>query len=178
MSAFVVNPAHIATCAKIIREIVFRYEDDPPSDTDVRMDLAMANVISVAFRYGPEGRRSYASIFSTIIGKLDDAGWDTSNAQLPEGTSDVNEACFDDGYTVTAYLDDCRSAEPIRYSHAEACEYLSCLSYQSCEPPNWEQSKVRLWILVSKAFLAGRLARTLLGKRRVWEVREPNQEAA
>ena len=178
MSAFVVNPTHIATCAAIIRKIVFEYEDDPPSDESIRMDLAVANVISVAWRYGPAGEHDYAPILASLVGKLDDAGYNTSNLQLPEGTSDINEACFDDGYTATAYLSDCRSAKAIRYSYAEACEYLACLNYQSCEPPDWEDSKVRLWILESKSFLAGRLAKQILGNRHVCEAREPDQSAA
>ena len=176
MSAYVVTPAHIATCAKIIREIIFHFDKNPPSDSDVRMDLAMANVISVTFRYGPEGRRAYASIFSSILGQLDDAGWDTSGVDHPEGVSDINAACFEEGYTVSDYLRDCRSAEPRRYSHAEACEYLSCLNYQSCEPPNWPDSKVRMWILESKSYLASRLAKQVLGDRHVWEVRDADPD--
>ena len=178
MSAFVVNPTHIATCAAIIREIVFQYEDDPPSDTDIRMDLAMANVISVAYRYGPEGRRDNQAMFASTLAKLSNAGWDTIDAALPAGISDVNEACFDDGYTFSDFLSDCRSAKAIPYSNAEACEYLSCLNYQSCESPGWKDSKARMWILESKSVLAGRLARQILGNRRVWSTREPDQQIA
>ncbi len=178
MSAFVVNPTHIATCAQIIREIVFQYEDNPPSDENIRMDLAMANIISVAYRYGPDRQRAYAPIVAAVLGQLDDTGNNTNNIQLPEGISDVNEACFDDGYTVADYLNDCRAAEAIRYSSAEACEYLSCLHYQSCEPPEWEANKVRIWILESKSVLAGRLARQILGNRRVWSTREPDRKVA
>ena len=173
MSAYVVSAAHIATCAQIIREIVFHYHDDPPSDESIRMDLAMANVISVAYRYGPEGERANQPMFASILGNLSDAGWDTTNAALPAGIRDVNEACFDEGYTVTDYLADCRSAEAVHYSHAEACQYLSCLDYQSCEPPEWKDSKVRMWILESQSYLAGKLARIVLGERHVWEVRKP-----
>ena len=172
MSAFVVSAAHIATCAQIIREIVFHYHDDPPSDESIRIDLAMANVISVAYRYGPEGELANQPMFDTILGNLSDSGWDTTNAALPAGTSDVNEACFDDGYTVTDYLADCRSAEAVHYTPAEAVQYLSCLNYQSCEAPDWEDTKVRRWILESQSYLAGKLARIVLGERHVWEVRE------
>ena len=178
MSAFVVNPTHIATCARIIREIVFQYEDDPPSDPDIRMELAMANVISVAYRYGPEGRRDNQAMFASILDNLSDAGWDTIDAHLPTGISDVNDACFDDGYTVSDFLSDCRSAEAIPYSNAEACEYLSCLNYQSCESPGWNDIKARMWILESKSVLAGRLSRQILGNRRVWSTREPDHQAA
>ena len=173
MSAFVVSAAHIATCAKIIREIVFHYQKDAPSDESIRTDLAMANMISVAWRYGPEGQLAYQPMFASILNNLCDAGWDTTNAALPAGTSNVNEACFDEGYTVTDYLADCRSAEAVHYNHAEACEYLACLQYQSCEPPEWNDSKVRMWILESKSILAGRLAKQVLGGRHVWMVREP-----
>ncbi len=172
MSAYVVSAAHIATCAAIIREIVFHYHDDPPSDESIRMDLAMANVISVAYRYGPDGERANQPMFDAILGELSDSGWDTTNASLPAGTSDVNEACFDEGYTITDYLADCRSAEAAHYIPAEAVKYLSCLDYQSCEPPEWKDSKVRMWILESQSYLAGTLARIALGERHVWEVRE------
>ena len=172
MSAYVVNPTHIATCARIIREIIFKYDDDPPSEESVRSDLAMANVISVAYRYGPEGERVNQAMFAPILAQLSDAGWDTANAAPPAGIANVNEACFEDGYTVSNYLDDCLSAEPVDYDHAEACEYLACLNYQSCETPEWVDSKVRMWILESKSVLAGRLARQVLGERRVWEARQ------
>lgn len=177
MSAYVVNPTHIATCARIIREIIFRYHDDPPSDESIRTDLAMANVISVAYRYSPEGERVNQAMFAPILAHLSEAGWDTTNATPPPGISDVNEACFVEGYTVSHYLDDCRAAEPVDYNHAEACEYLACLNYQSCEPPEWKDSKVRMWILESKSVLAGRLAKQVLGARHVWEARKPEAVA-
>ena len=174
MSAFVVSATHIATCAQIVREIVFKYDDNPPTDENIRMDLAMANIISVSWRYGPEGEKHNADMFSKILGNLSDAGWDTSQAELPPGSEDVNEACcFADGYTVSHYFQDCRSAKPLIYTHAEACEYLSCLHYQSCEPPDWEDSKVRMWIFESTYYLAGRMAKLILGERRVWEARDP-----
>ncbi len=177
MSAFVVTATHIATCAQIVREIIFKYDDNPPSDESIRMDLAMANVISVAWRYGPEGEKVYAGMFSNILDSLKSSGWDTSQAELPQGTEDVNKACFEEGYTVSNYLDDCRSAAPLVYSHAEACEYLSCLHYQSCEPPEWNASRVRTWIVESKAYLAGKMADQILGSRHVWEARDPEPAA-
>ena len=150
MSAFVVSPTHIATCAQIVRKIVFKYDKNPPSDENIRMDLAIANVISVIWRYGPEGEKAHATMFSNILDSLSQSGWNTDTAKLPQGTEDVNEACFDEGYTVSIYLDECRAASPLACSHAEANEYLSCLHYQSCEPPGWQESKVRMWILQSK----------------------------
>ena len=177
MSAFVVSATHIATCAQIVREIIFKYDDNPPSDESIRMDLAMANVISVAWRYGPEGEKAHAKMFSDILDSLCQSGWNTTRAELPQGTDSVNEACFDEGYTVSNYLDDCRAAAPLIYSHAEACEYLSCLHYQSCEPPGWQQSKVRMWILQSNSYLAGKMARQILGDRHVWEARDPEPVA-
>ena len=141
MSAFVVSTAHIATCAAILRETVFEYENNPPSDTDIRMDLAMSNVISVTWRYGPAGQQAYAPILASIVGKLDESGYNTNGAELPEAASGVNEACFDDGYTVTDYFEDCRKAKAIHYSLAEAFMYLSCFTYQSCEPPGWERQQ-------------------------------------
>ena len=173
MSAFVVSATHIATCAEIVRKIVFKYDDNPPSDESIRMDLAMANVISVSFRYGPQGEKLYTSMFSDILDSLASSGWDTSQAREPQGAEDVNQACFEEGYTVSNYLEECRAASPVVYSHAEACEYLSCLHYQSCESPEWNGSKVQMWILESKAYLAGKMADQILGDRHVWEARDP-----
>ena len=113
MSAFVVSAAHIATCAAILRKTVFEHENAPPSDTDIRMDLAMSNVISVTWRYGPAGEHDYAPILASIAGKLDESGYNTNGAEFPEAASGVNEACFDDGFTVTDYFEDCRRAKAI-----------------------------------------------------------------
>ena len=178
MSAFIVSTTHIATCAAILRETVFEYENNPPSDTDIRMDLAMSNVISVTWRYGPAGQKAYAPILASIVGKLDESGYDTNGTELPEATSGVNDACFDDGYTVTDYLADCHKAKAIHYSLAEAFMYLSCFTYQSCEPPGWKGSKVQNWMQQAQCSLGYRLARNALGDRRPWEVREPDQAAA
>ena len=178
MSAFVVSAAHIATCAAILRETVFEHENAPPSDTDIRMDLAMSNVISVTWRYGPADQQAYAPILASIAGKLDESGYNTNGAELPEATSGVNEACFDDGFTVTDYFEDCRRAKAISYSLAEAFMYLSCFAYQSCEPPGWKGSKVQVWMQQAQCSLGYRLARNALGDRRPWEVREPDQAAA
>ena len=142
------------------------------------MDLAMSNVISVTWRYGPAGQQAYAPILASIAGKLNDAGCDAGNTPLPQATSDVNDACFDDGYTVTDYFEDCRKAQAIRYNAAEAFMYLSCFTYQSCEPPGWKGSKVQVWMQQAQCSLGYRLARNALGDRRPWEVREPDQAAA
>ena len=142
------------------------------------MDLAMSNVISVTWRYGPAGEHDYAPILASIAGKLDESGYNTNGAELPEAASGVNEACFDDGFTVTDYFEDCRRAKAIPYTLAEAFMYLSCFAYQSCEPPGWKGSKVQVWMQQAQCSLGYRLARNALGDRRAWEVREPDQAAA
>ena len=176
MSAFVVSTSHIATCAQIVREIVFHYDDAPPSDESIRMDLAMANIISVTWRYGPEGREAYAKSMAGILEQLSDAGWETIETSIAESTSDANVACFEDGYTVSNYLADCRAANASTYNNAEAFQYLSCLEYQSCEPPGWEKNKVRDWIISCQVVLGARLAREILSRRHVWELSEPAAE--
>ena len=86
----------------------------------------------------------------------------------------MNKACFEEGYTVSNYLDDCRSAAPLVYSHAEACEYLSCLHYQSCEPPEWNASKVRDVDFESSL---PRRQNANPWRRHVWEARDPEPAA-
>ena len=173
MSAFIINPTHIATCAAIVREFVLDYENEPPNDVDIRMDLAIANVISVAWRYRPLGAAAYAPILTSLVGKPDDPRFDANGSQAQLGISDINETCFDDGYTVSRYFEDCKAAQAIPYSEAEACMYLSCFDYQSCETPGWKGSKVHGWTQQAKCVLAYRLASHALGAHRVWEARKP-----
>ena len=115
MSAFVVTPEHIATCAAIMRKPVFGYWN-PPTDAAVRTELAIANVASVAWRYGPDGQEAYAPMLAAIVGTL------TPEVEVipPKATDDVDKACFHEGYTWMQFVEDCQAAEPIKYTPAEA----------------------------------------------------------
>ena len=173
MSAHVVTETHIATCAKIIGETTFKYDDSPPEDAEIRASLALSNVFSVAWRYGPEGHKAYAGILGAIAGALIEKGWDDSQILTAEdGITDIDKACFGDGYTWQKFLSDCQAAQPIKYSDAEAYMYLSCLSYQSCEPPEWKDSKARGWINEAKDALASLMAEQALAGRLVWAIEE------
>ena len=171
MSAFVVTSEHIATCAEIIKKTTFEYHANPPTDAEIRTELAIANVASVAWRYGAEGQAAYAPLLGAIAEGLTQAGWGTANQVLPpKATDDVDKACFSDGYTWMQFLEDCQAAAPVNYTPAEGSQYLSCLNYQSCEPPEWKESKVNTWISEAKAALADQLVRRELGDRHVWVV--------
>ena len=173
MSAYVVSSTHIATCAKIIKETVFKYDQNPPSNEEIRDNLALANVASVAWRYGEEGQKAYAPLLGMIVGQLKEKGYsDEQIIQAPSGTNDIDKACFVDGYTWIQYLSDCQAAQPIKYNDAEAYMYLSCLDYQSCEPPEWKESKARGWIEEAKDSLAHSMAEKVLDGQHVWEVPE------
>ena len=173
MSAFVVSSQHIATCAKIIKETTFKYDSNPPTDAAIRTELALANVASVAWRYGEEGEAAYAPIVGAIIAGLTQAGWDKESQVIPpKATDDVDKACFCDGYTWMQFLEDCQAAAPVSYTAAEGWQYLSCFGYQSCEPPEWEASKVREWMREAQDSLASQLVERELGGRHVWVVEE------
>ena len=176
MSAFVVSPQHIATCAAIVFEYVLDYEKEPPNIADVRMELAVVNVLSVTWRYGPHGAVGFDPILRSAAGILDDTRFDPNSSHARQGISSVNEICFDNDCTVSEYFDDCRAAEVVPYSTAEASMYLSCLNYQSCETPGWKADKVYGWIQQANGSLAYRLASAALGNRRVWEVRESDRQ--
>ena len=171
MSAFVVTAEHIATCAEIIKKTTFKYHSNPPTDAEIRTELALANVASVAWRYGEEGQAAYAPLLGFITEGLTQAGWGTESQVVPpKTTDDVDKACFCDGYTWMQFLEDCRTAAPVSYTAAEGYQYLSCFSYQSCEPPEWKASKVNEWVLEAQDSLAHQLVERELGERHVWVV--------
>ena len=174
MSAFVVNPQHIATCAKIIKDtapefVYVVYGDNPLTDAAIRTELALANVASVAWRYGADGQVVYAPILASITEQLTQ-GEKAIQVSTPKAIDDVDKACFREGYTWMQFVEDCQAAEPVSYTAAEGYQYLSCFSYQSCEPPEWKESKVYKWMLEAKAALADQLMRREIGDRHVWEV--------
>ena len=167
MSAFVVSPEHIATCAEIIRSTTFEYHDaNAPDDAAIRTELAIANVASVAWRYGPDGQAAYAPMLAAIVETLTQE----TEVSTPKAIDDVDKACFYDGHTWMQYVEDCQAAEPVNYTPAEGWQYLSCLHYQACEPPEWKESKVYKWMLEAKAALGDQLVRREIGDRHVWEV--------
>ena len=173
MSAFVVNAAHIATCAKVIFETVFKHERDRPDEKAIRADLALANIASVAWRYGPDGEAAYAPMLGMIAEQLKGAGYGAAQVTGPSpSTEDIDKACFCEGYTWQQFLKDCESADSVKYSPAEAFQYLSCLNYQSCELPDWKTSKVCEWIRDAQMDLADEMVEKQLDGRHVWVVEE------
>ena len=172
MSAFVVTPAHVATCAKIISDTTAAYHGKQLSDAAIRTELAIANVASVAWRYGSEGQSAYAPMLAAVTNALTQGGAAIQDMP-PKAIDDVDKACFRTGYTWMQFVKDCQAAEPVSYTAAEGHQYLGCLAYQSCEPPEWDASKVREWIREAKASLADELVRREIGDRHVWVV-EPD----
>ena len=67
------------------------------------------------------------------------------------------------------YVDRCRVAAPLPCSAAEGYAYLSCLNYQSCEHPEWENSDAWRWIQESLKVLVVQMRDELLDGRDVWE---------
>ena len=169
MSAFVVSSSHVATCAKIISETTFAYHSNKPSDAEIRTELAVANVASVAWRYGSEGQSAYTPMLAAVTNALTQGGA-AIQVMPPKAIDDVDKACFRTGYTWMQFVKDCQAAEPVSYTAAEGWQYLSCLNYQSCEPPEWKESKVYRWMLEAKAALADELVRREIGDRHVWAV--------
>ena len=175
MSAFVCSKTHIATCAQAIHKELEGHES-LPNEIDIRMMLAKENVASVAWRYGPEGHAAYAPLLGAILGELSEKGWDADRL-VAAGLKDksINEACFVEGYTVAQFLMDCRTASPQPHTAAEAFMYLSCLSYQSCEHPEWEQSEAcRLIEQTERSMgLDQKTVNEQLKGRHVWECMDP-----
>ena len=173
MSAFIVHPRHIATCAVIIHEIIFEELDEHFRISNIRMHLALSNVISVAWRYAGEDSHAFLTDLHASLDRLAEIDFNTTSKHFPAITTDVNEACFDIGYSTLDYLTECREAEPQTANYAEYCQYLSCLDYQSSITPFWSENKASRWILECKAFMADRMASDALGKNHIWEVRDP-----
>lgn len=177
MSAFICNPVHIATCAEILHERTFSKREGEwqdmmgrthaaPHRADLRAKLGAANVASVAWRYSDDGRAAYEDLFQAIAGDVPLA----PGAQ--DGIADMLPAS-----SVPDYIAACRWAQPVFASVAEAFQYLSCLEYQCCEPPDWKASEVKGWIDAASHSCAYDLARHALNGRHVWEVREDRAPA-
>ena len=161
MSAFICSPAHIATCAKILCETVIDVEGEEESRTeeDIRRALAQANVASVAWRYGPEGKAAYAPMINAVAKAFG------AVVDLEPSETNVDRICFgDSSRTIAGYAVECCDAEAIDYTEAEGFKYLSCLEYQSCEHPEWEQSEVREWVRLAKDELANDVVEEVLGE--------------
>ena len=173
MSAFVVSPMHIATCASILRQHVIQLDDESIiCEKNLRLHLALSNVISVAYRYAPEQAHPGLAKLTAWLDQFEQPVFDPSLIILPTSTSDANEVCFDDGYTTSDYLIECLDAQPQVATLAENYQFLACLNYQSCEAPDWSKNKARLWILESQSGIAHEIVSNILGNRHVWEVRE------
>ena len=131
MSAFICNETHIATCARIIADSVPAAANMDPAD--IAQALALENLKSVAFRYGPEARDLYEREMGMAAGD-------------PGPEEDPLADMIPGEQTGRAYMEACRIAAPISCSTAEAHAYLGCLDYQSCEHPQWPESAAWGWI--------------------------------
>ena len=179
MSAWICTATHIATCAKIIHEKVLDPKTDPRTEMDIRMLLAKENVASVAWRYGREHVELYVPMINKILEKM---GTDEKDVQIARNAKPVvksiNKACFgDSGHTVEKYFEECRTAEPVEYTDAEAHMHIGCLNFQSCEPPEWEASEAHRLLLAAKKELPSEdEAERELDGRHVWGIPDPEPE--
>ena len=162
MSAYICNPTHIATCAKIVIN-----EKAAPSlilhQADIAEKLGRENVASVAWRYGSEGTATYAEMMAKFLNGI-------SALQTRPSMDDGGLPGMVESVSVPEYLFRCRSFAPIEYTPAEGYMYLACLSYQSCEHPRWKDTQANKWITSAMQALAYAMANDKLGHRRVWEV--------
>ena len=137
MSAFICNETHIATCAAIMKEAGLDALRTV-SRADLAEAMARENLMSVAWRYGPEGCKAYSDLMQEHIGQLQDQGW-----TIMEGGASEEDPLADmlgEGADGRSYMQACRTAAPADYEAEEAYQYLSCWRYQSCEHPEWDTS--------------------------------------
>ena len=175
MSAYMTSPKHIATCADILRvhsrtvkgdashvedgKIVYHPE---VADQEVRLELAGQNEASVSYRYSDEGRAGY----SYIADSLKSAGWKISD-QRPTNADEKPDEFFP--YPPHEYL----SARPLArnsYGPADAHSFLCCLEYQSCEHPEWKESKAFSWMLEAYLSIGYEMAKEIQKDQRSWDV--------
>lgn len=171
MSAYICSPIHIATCAQLIKD-AGKYDREIESMTvaDIAIELAKANMASVAWRYGPEGQAAYAGLLNFIGSHLSDAGYTPDQVIANVGTTDLEDMLGDQ--TVNEYLAACRWARPHPSTPAEAWQYLRCYRYQSCEPPQWDASKVNGWVTLALEDQGEKMSEIDLNGRFVWDVPE------
>lgn len=169
MSAWVLTPKHIATCAKAIDEIL---DIRGKERADIAETLARENLASVAFRYGPEGEELYSKLFGHITERLEKLEEGHVVEFVTSSDSDFNLGDMIPGdLSVPEYIVACRNAEPLQdASEAEQHQYLSCLNYQSCEHPQWQESDARAWIVEAQSELAYACVQQILGDRHVWTI--------
>ena len=164
MSAYICNETHIATCAAIIRAL------GPPNvremaTADIAEALALENMKSVAWRYSPEGNDTYAKAMAPIIGQAVEQGFTVE--EWGPGEEDPLQDMLPGGQTGREYMDTCRQAQPVGYSVSEGYAYLSCLNYQSCEHPGWDESGPQEWIGTAMGGLATQIQAEFHGGREV-----------
>lgn len=171
MSAFICNPLHVSTCAAIIA----------PGPTRMRVDtareLAATNVASVAYRYSPSGRASYASLIGDIVTALVAAGYEPRDIKCSLH-SDFGIRDLLGDKSAAEHIAECCWTEPLKrhWQLEEAAKWLRCLRYQSCEHPEWEDSDANKWTEaklaeIYEAVPPDEIERRLKG-RHVWELRE------
>ena len=173
MSAYICHEWHIATCAVIVKDSEIGELADV-SRQDIAVELARANMLSVAWRYGPEGQVAYADMTRKLLGELAASQWEVDGdaIALAQAGSEGVLAAHLDG-SPAEYLAACRWASTSSCEPEEAHAYLRCLRYQSCEPPDWKESEACRWIEAALQCQAQRMEAKLLCGRHVWQVPHP-----
>ena len=174
MSAYVCHEFHIATCAQIIKDSGIAEVEDI-ARPDIAVLLARQNMLSVAWRYGPEGHAAYGQMIRTVLGELVGSDWEVDGDAIAVAQATVGDVLAGQlTGTPAEFLAACRWASPRRYEAEEAHAYLRCLRYQSCENPDWSTCMVARWIEQAISEQARRMEEKLLRGRHVWQVNYPN----
>ena len=181
MSAFVVSATHIATCAQIV--------------TGDRLQVRRQPTQRREHPHGPSHGERHQRCLALRSGRREasNAGYvlqlSSPASAMPAGTPatpschrrsaiDVNEACcFDDGYTVSDYLDDCRSAapshlQPRRGLRVPLLPQLPVVRTARLGRQQGADVDSRIQLPISPAGWRSRS----LANRRVWEARDPEPD--
>lgn len=161
MSCSLMSPKAINAIAEIIKSHNYDLRETPL--VDIRVKLAEANVDSVLHRYSPAGREYYAK--TCPFGE--DAYW-----ALVAGKGSIKPDEMPGllaGQTAKEWAMACRfeqehgfkgdSNEWDRRKTAKAIRLLCSYEYESCEIPNWSQSRLCVWLLRANTGLASRMSR-------------------
>ena len=168
MSAFVVNPTHIATCAaglsgrsfsstKTIPPAITEHSHGPGHGERHQRRLPLRSGRPARqpcdFRLDPQPSSPMPA--GTPLTRLSPPGISRRERSL------LRRRLHGLGLT----SDDCRSAEAIPYKQRRGLRVPRLPQLPVVrDRPSWQDNKARMWILESKSVLAGRLARQILGE--------------
>ena len=163
MSCFLVSPKTISAVAELLKNNVYAASELPLAD--IRVILAEANVDSVLYRYGPQGRADYAAICP--FGE--DAYWEGMAGVAPIKPDEMPGLL--EGQTAKEWSAQCRFGqahefigEPDNWNQkklAKALFVISNFDYQACEPSKYRESKAGMWTLLATDNLSYFLAKTV-----------------